>query len=326
MTAIWAELHTFLIYTVFGYLLIYPLVQAGLRFFSIKDPGQRRLFFILALIMPFIGFAAYHTIFLKQCDGSHFLFGAASGYLHIICIISDMALKYTGPLVAVAILAGMLKAVSAALLVKRLTAVPVYPQPLLTGRLSDILERRAGELEIKIPALVYTDRQGFVAFTAGLFKPVIVLNHLLVSTLSEEELDFIISHELVHVQRRDNIKSWLINLIKDLVIFNPVSTMLLKNISYETERICDHKASRLTSLGKEEAAAILLKVWKMMASYQPRPVGLYSSFSADRAAIKNRVLTLINHEEQSREASPTVAILFMLFVIAFSLTYFGILC
>jgi beta-lactamase regulating signal transducer with metallopeptidase domain len=326
MTAIWAELHTFLIYAVFGYLLIYPLVLAGLRLFSVKDPGQRRLVFILALLMPFIGFVAYHTIFLKQCEGGHFPFGATSEYLHILCIISDLALKYTGPLIAVAVSAGLLKAVSAALLVKRLSKVAINPQPTVAERVSSILEQRAGELKIAVPALIYTDKKGFAAFTTGLVKPVIVLNNFLITALSNEELDFIISHELVHIQRRDNIKSWLINLLRDLVILNPISTMLLKNINYETERICDRKAARLTGLRKEEVAAILLKVWKKLAVYKPLPLGLSSSFSADRAAMENRVLTYIHNEEQPQAVSPMIIGFLLLFVLSFSLIYFGILC
>jgi Zn-dependent protease with chaperone function len=326
MTAIWAELHTFLIYSVFGYLLIYPLVLAGLRLFSIKDPGQRRLAYILALSMPFVGFVAYHTLFLKQCEGGHFLFGAASESLHFLCIISDLALKYTGPLVAVTVSVGLLKAASAALLIKRLSANEINPQAGLAEKVSHILERRTGELKIPRPAVIYSDRRGFAAFTAGLIKPIIVLNHGLISTLSNEELDFIISHELVHVRRRDNIKSLLINLLRDTVIFNPISTVLLKKINYETERICDRKAARLIGLGKGDVAAILLKVWKKVAIYKPLGLGLSSSFSADRAAMENRVLTYIHGEEQPQAVRPFVISSFLLFILAFSLIYFGILC
>lgn len=326
MTAIWAELHTFLIYAVFGYLLIYPLVLAGLRLFSVKDPGQRRLVFILALVMPFIGFGAYHTIFLKQCEGGHFPFGTAAEYLHILCIISDLALTYTGPLIALAVLAGLLKAASAALLVKRLSAVAVNPQPLLAEKVANMLQQRAGELKIAIPAVIFTDRKGFAAFTTGLIKPVIVLNHFLIAELSNQELDFIISHELAHIQRRDNIKSWLLNLLRDLVIFNPISTLLLKNINYETERICDRKAARLTGLAKEDVAAILLKVWKKIALSKPLPIGLSSAFAVDRAAMENRVLTYIQDEEQQQLVSPMIIGFFLLFVLSFSLIYFGILC
>lgn len=326
MTAIWAELHTFLIYTAFGYLLIYPVVLVGLRLFSVKDPGQRRLAFILALSMPLIGFIAYHTIFLKQCEGGHFFFGATSQYLHILCLISDYALKFTGPLIGIAVTAGVLKAASAALLIKRIAASAVDPHLELAEKVSEILKYRSKDLNIAEPDLIYTDRKGFAAFTAGLFKPVIVLNHSLVTTLSGVELDFLISHELVHVKRKDNIKSWLINLMRDVVIFNPISTVLLKQINYETERICDRKAAQLTGFEKEEVAAVLLKVWKKLAVYKPLGIGLSSSFSADQGAMEKRVLTYISNEGHSKALSPLVISSFLLFILAFSLIYFGLLC
>jgi len=326
MMAIWAELHTFLIYAVFGYLLIYPLLLGCLRFFAVKDPGQRRLLFLLALNMPLVGFAAYHSIFLKLCEGGHFIFGTTPEYLHLLCLLSDFALQYTTPILALVLTAGLLKAVAAALFTRRLTANAVSPEPRLAERVTKIIRRRAAELGITPPALVYSLRKGFAALSAGLFKPVIILNYNLLADLSSEELDFIIAHELVHVKRRDNMKTWLVNLIRDMVIFNPISTMLLRQIDYETERICDREAAKLTGQESQKAAAILLKVWKRLAAEKPLKPTLVSAFSAGRVGMERRVMTFIKNEAQTPPVSPPVFGSLAFLLVAFSLIYFGILC
>ncbi|MBM4236325.1 MAG: hypothetical protein FJ152_07630 [Firmicutes bacterium] len=326
MMAIWAELHTFLIYAVFGYLLIYPLLLGCLRFFAIKDPGQRRLLYLLALSMPLVGFAAYHSIFLKQCEGGHFIFGTTPEYLHLLCLLSDFALQYTSPILALVLTAGLLKAVTAALFTRRLTANAVNPEPGLADRITKITRRRAAELGITPPALVYSRRKGFAALSAGLLKPGIILNHNLLADLSLEELDFIITHELVHVRRRDNIKTWLVNLVRDLVIFNPISTVLLRQIDYETERICDREAAKLTGLDGQKAAAILIKVWKRLAAEKLSKPVLVSAFSAGPTGMERRVITFINNESQTPPASFSVFGSLVLLLIASSLIYFGILC
>jgi len=324
--AIWAELHTFLIYTVFGYLLIYPLLLGCLRFFAVKDPGQRRRLFLLALSMPLVGFAAYHTIFLKQCAGGRFIFGTPPEYLHLLCLLSDFALQYTSPILALVLTAGLLKALAAALFIRRLTANAVSPEPEPADRVTKIIRRRAAELGVAPPALVYSRQKGFAALSAGLFKPVIILNHDLLADLSSGELDFIIAHELVHIRRRDNIKTWLINLVRDMVIFNPISAVLLRHIDYETERICDREAAKLTGQDGQKAAAILLKVWKMLAAEKPLKPALGSAFSAGRVGMEKRVMTFIKGEAQTPLVSLPVFGALAFLLIGFSLIYFGILC
>lgn len=324
--ATWAEMHSFLIYSVFGYLLIYPLLLACLHFFAIKDPGQRRSLFLLALSMPLVGFAAYHTIFLKQCEGGHFLFGSTPEYLHLLCLVSDFALHYTAPVLALVITAGLLKAVAAALFTRRLMASAVSPEPLMADRVMQIAGRRAGELGVAPPALVYSARKGFAALSADLFKPVIILNHSLLADISTEELDFIITHELLHIKRCDNIKNWLVSLLRDLVIFNPISTVLLRQINYETERICDIEAAKLTGQESQKAAAILLKVWKRLAAEKPLEPGLINSFSAGRVGMESRIMTFVKSEDQTPPVNPLVFGSLAFLLVAFSLFYFGILC
>ncbi len=324
--AIWYELHTFLIYAIFGYLLIYPLLLICLRLFAVKDPGQRRLLFLLALSMPLVGFVAYHSIFLKQCEGGHFIFGTSPGYLHLLCLLSDFALQYTTPILALVLTAGLLKAVAAVFFIRRLRANEVNPEPGLADRVTQITVRLAAELGIVPPALIYSRRKGFAALSAGLLKPVVILNYNLLTDLSPEELDFIIAHELVHVKRRDNIKTWLANLIRGLVIFNPLSTVLLRQIDYETERICDRAAAKLTEQDGQKAAAILLKVWKRLAAEKPLKTALVSAFSAGRVGMEERVISFIKNEAQTLPVSPSVFGSLAFLLVAFSLIYFGILC
>lgn len=326
MSAIGAELHTFLIYAVFGPLLIYPLALLCLRLFQVSDPGQRRLIFLVALLMPLIGFAVYHTVFLKQCEGGQFLFGSSPDFLHLFCLLADQGVRYSAPLLAIVIIAGLLKAAGAALLVVRLRATALEPPAELGYGVYKIIKERSAEMGLKAPELIYSNRKGFAAFTTGLFKPVVVLNLDLIAALSADELDFILTHELAHIRRRDNLKTWLIYLARDLVIVNPLSTILLKQINYETERICDREAIRVTGQQHEQAVQVLLKTWKLMLAGKPRPAGLVSSFAAGKSEMEKRVLTFLGRQGGGRAVSPAVIGLLLFLVFSFSLIYFGVLC
>ncbi|HSW36559.1 MAG TPA: hypothetical protein VLH18_08155, partial [Candidatus Limnocylindrales bacterium] len=165
MIAVWNELHTFLIYAVLGYALIYPLALLCLRLFSIDHPGQRRQFYVLAMLSPMIGFVLYHTIFMTRCQVELIQARVEGEALLLLCMVADRALHIAAPILIVLIILGLGKALTAAILVRRLRFKAVKPYHGISNRVEFILGRRCASIGLGIPEIIYSNRAGFAAFT-----------------------------------------------------------------------------------------------------------------------------------------------------------------
>lgn len=326
MTAIWNELHTFLIYAVFGYALVFPLALLCLKLFSIDHPGQRRQLYLLALLTPVIGFVLYHTVFMKRCQGGLLSSGKSGELLHLFCTISDNALRYAAPILAVLISLGLLKAVFAVVLIRRLRFQAIHPHPGLADRIKEIFRLRCGEIGINYPEVIYSSRNGFVAFTAGLFKPVLVLNSSLTAEMSDQELDAVLTHELVHIKRKDNVKGWLIYFLRDITFFNPISSILLRRIMFETERVCDREAVRLTGQKADTYAAVLLRIWRLLLEQKPFKTGLVSAFTSGKNDMENRVTALLKSHNDEKITPAIIFVPVIMIFMSASLLYLGLIC
>jgi len=78
------------------------------------------------------------------------------------------------------------------------------------------------------------------ALTIGFWKPIIVFPLALVNTLTIEETEALILHELQHIKNNDFIILRGISLINNLFFFNPFIYLLRKNTEADMESSCDH--------------------------------------------------------------------------------------
>ena len=86
---------------------------------------------------------------------------------------------------------------------------PIYGPREFSG-LND-LYREAGRLVglKRLPPLHRYADEGPLAFTSGVFSPAVFLAPVVIHSLGPEELRAVLVHELVHVRRRDTLRSWL---------------------------------------------------------------------------------------------------------------------
>jgi bla regulator protein blaR1 len=73
----------------------------------------------------------------------------------------------------------------------------------------------------------------------GIIKPVIVIPIGLASGLSNEQIETIFIHELVHIKRHDYIINLLQTIIEAVFFFNPFMWILSDSMRTEREHICD---------------------------------------------------------------------------------------
>lgn len=78
-----------------------------------------------------------------------------------------------------------------------------------------------------------------VPMVIGFFKPAILLPIGVINTLSDEEVEAILAHELGHIYRNDYIQNILISFFEALFYYNPAVWWISANIRTERENCCD---------------------------------------------------------------------------------------
>ncbi len=319
------DLHSFFIYGFFGLLFIVPLILLCLRIFSIREPKQRMQFYLLALASPLLTFVLYHTVLVKRCQAG-FSPGVAGWRLFTaICSLGAAAVRYLSPLLAAILLIGIFKAFFAGLLVMRMRSQSVELGTDETRRVTSLIKKQSLLLGISAPEIIFLRRSDIAAFTAGLFRPVIIMSKELPRKLNDVELEAILTHELVHVSRGDTRKNWLIQLLGGVLFFSPFSSLLVRNYLLENERLCDREAVKVIGHRREYASA-LLKIWRIMLEEKEFRPGLAIGFTGQKRDMEARITTLIN-TPCGREVLP-LTLLTTILVGSFAVTVFflGFIC
>ena len=78
-----------------------------------------------------------------------------------------------------------------------------------------------------------------IAFTHGLFRPVIYLSTGLIKRLSRGEINAVLSHELYHRDRRDPLRFFLLDFISDLFFYIPLGGYLAERYHDLREKAAD---------------------------------------------------------------------------------------
>ena len=73
----------------------------------------------------------------------------------------------------------------------------------------------------------------------GLLRPVILVPEGITEHLSPEQFEAVLTHEVCHVRRRDNLAAAVHMLVEALFWFNPLVWWVGRQLTLERERICD---------------------------------------------------------------------------------------
>ena len=324
MTAPFNELHSLILYIVFGYTILLPLTLLTLKLLGTSSSLQRLRIYLIAFLAPIAAFALYHTVLMKRCEENLPPLWGESAF-HFLCAISEGMLRVFIPLLGILAAVALFKAAGAALLVKRLKGNVSSVNQADSDRLKTMIAEISDSAGITPPQLIFSNRDGFAAFTAGFIKPVIVINSKMVSLLNSREMEALISHELIHIRSRDTLKSWLLYLIRDIAILNPLSALLLKEYLVEKEVLCDGKAIELTGQNPKEYASLLLKVWKTILDNRPPAFAAASNFTG-AGSMERRINALLQTESSNTKLSAFISTLagFALFTV--TLLLLGYVC
>lgn len=297
-----SDLHSFFLYIIFGHLFAYPAVALYLKYFARNNPQQRMILYLLALLTPFIAFALYHSFLTKQCHTDILIL--SEQVLGFLCQLGYLANIYLSPLLLFFGGAGVLKAAAVPFFIARTRRQAVMMPRHEAERVQRILAAQCAALCLSVPEVIYSGKSGFAAFVAGLGKPVLVINARLFTRLTEQEIKAVLTHELVHIRRKDTLFSYLLYLLRNGAFFSPFSSMLLHSYLLENERNCDREA--VACLGDFYGySAAMLKVWRLLLEgAEVNPV-LSSSFGTRGREMERRLTSLLQSAQLQEKGRPS---------------------
>ncbi len=94
-------------------------------------------------------------------------------------------------------------------------------------------------LAVDSPVPVRSSSSSIEPGVVGLFRPVVLLPEGIEERLSPEQFQAIMTHELCHVRRRDNLTAAIHMLVEALFWFHPLVWWLGRQLLAERERACD---------------------------------------------------------------------------------------
>jgi beta-lactamase regulating signal transducer with metallopeptidase domain len=125
-----------------------------------------------------------------------------------------------------------------------------------SGREMEILERVRSWLGLRRKVTLVISPQIAEPGVWRVYKPSILLPEGISKSLSDHELETIMMHELVHVERWDNLIDIIQRVVCCLLWFHPLVWLLDRQLLAERERSCDDTVIRLSGNSKIYASGI----------------------------------------------------------------------
>ncbi len=112
--------------------------------------------------------------------------------------------------------------------------------------------------KIKINAKLYLSYNFEVPFSCGEFKNKVCLPYKFIENLTEQEITYIIRHELIHHKHKDSIINAFINLVLCIYWFNPFVRLAFKAFRLDMEFYCDYEVLNHSNGNFKEYGNVLI--------------------------------------------------------------------
>ncbi len=199
-----------------------------------------------------------------------------------------------------------------ALLIRKATAYQSFLRYLRAGwmpvedpALLDLAARIGAEAGVKRPVELYVNPLAASPMLLGVRKPCVVLP---TSELPEEDLRFVLLHELTHYRRRDLPYKWLMQLTVCVHWFNPLVHWMAREVERTGELSCDEAVlRRLDGPGRRAYGDAILRTISAGGGYQaiqPSP-----TLGAEGKHLKERLETIMKFKKTGRLAAVLAALL-----------------
>lgn len=167
------------------------------------------------------------------------------------------------------------------------TALASAAQPVLEGREFAALRRAQRQARIRQRITLRLSPSEIEPGVFGIIRPVLLWPAALSGRLDETQMEAIMSHEVEHVRRHDNLSSAMHAFVEALFWFHPMVRWMSKKMTEERERACDEKVMQLNARPEAYAESIL----KVCGFCLEPPTPCVSGVSG--ADLKERILRIM---------------------------------
>ncbi len=318
------DLHTFFIYSFFGSGFAFLLVLLSVKFFSVRNPKQRMALYLVGLLASLLGYGLYHTVLDKRCQSGALYENFFWRFLDSLCLLGTAALRFLGPVVLFMAFLGLLRGLAGHIYLRRLKGCSKQLRGCQGEWVEEVVSRRCRELNLPRPEVVYTDHPGFAAFVLGIFRPAVVVGVPVLQELTYNDVEGILTHELLHIRRSDTLKGWLLYLVRDIMFFSPASRYFFDRYLLERERLCDAETARLLGTSRSYAST-LLKVWRVILDGGQCEPRFSVAFAGKKKDLEKRVLSLMEGQEQ--KGFPGLGLFTLaLTILGLTIIFLGLVC
>jgi Zn-dependent protease with chaperone function len=291
-SATWADI---LSQAIFHTLVASLFVEALVRSWRVRDPGQRIALRLTALGYPLVLFPALVLLFPLRADegfrqGLALFAGRRWADLRLLGV--DLFSLFTFGLAAAG--AALLAMDLVPFLLRRRSPgpAPAPPDPASAAALDAALPPLAARLGLATPPVVFLDRDAPVLFCTGVRRPGIVVSRGALRLLDAGELRAALAHELVHVARRDPAASWGVLVARILMGTNPALRVVARALARDAERLADERAAEACG-DRLALASGLLKLHRATAGRPVRrTLPLAAALSEPLARVRDRDVEL----------------------------------
>ena len=178
----------------------------------------------------------------------------------------------------------------------------------------ELLEKCKTELGIKKDIPLYLlPKISTPALTIG-FKPKLVLPFDIAETLSGQQLEFAIKHELTHYKRKDNITSLVLRVLEAVYWFNPVVWLMAKSMLSDMETACDSMV--VAALNKQDKKRYVLTLLDMFSNKKAPQFMLGMALNNTEKVAEKRIRGVYMKNKSKRSVKLIAGILASVLIVA----------
>ncbi|MCB0547275.1 MAG: M48 family metalloprotease [Phaeodactylibacter sp.] len=155
------------------------------------------------------------------------------------------------------------------------------------------LRQLAAQLQLHRPVLLLESALVKTPMAIGYLKPVVLLPIGAINSLTAEQVEAVLAHELAHIYRRDYLFNILQSLIEALYYFNPAVWWISANIRMERENCCDDIAVALCGNSLAYAKALV----KIEEASQKNPRMAMALARRGKGRLLHRIRRILNQPQ-----------------------------
>lgn len=129
----------------------------------------------------------------------------------------------------------------------------------------------------------------------GLFKPVLVMPD---ADLDEEQLGFVLEHEIMHLKRFDVAYKWICSVVSCIHWFNPAVYYIAKRINEECEIACDCDVTN--NMSREEKLGYINTIITLLSSSGEKEILFTTSMANNKELLKKRFIIIKENKRMGK--------------------------